>query len=283
MSGVAGDAGAREELDAFAKLVAVVRRLRAPGGCPWDRQQTHLSLRPYVVEEAYEVVEAIEEGEAGHLREELGDLLLQVLLHAVIAEEEGAFTLGDVLMGLREKLVRRHPHVFGGKAAEPGEDHSLRWERIKERERGQAASALEGVWSGLPALVEAEESQRKAARVGFDWPGPAGALAKVAEELAELEEASRTGEAASIEEELGDLLFAVVNAARLLGVSAELALKGATRKFGARFRALEEALRARGLRPEEMSLAELDVVWEKVKEGRPPAEPGRPSPDSKSE
>ncbi len=253
---------------ALRALMAVVRRLRGPGGCPWDRRQTHLSLRPYVVEEAYEVVEAVESRDPAALREELGDLLLQVLLHAVLAEEEGVFTLADVLEGLREKLVRRHPHVFGSGEGEGGdEDHQRRWERIKAREKGGAAagSALDGVWPGLPALLEAEELQRRAAAVGFDWPAPEGALAKVREELEEVETARGLGRPEAVEEEVGDLLFAAVNAARLLGVRAELALKAAGRKFAARFRALEATLGQRGLRPEEVSPAELDAVWEAVK------------------
>ncbi len=273
-----------EEGDALAALMAVVRRLRGPGGCPWDREQTHLSLRPYVVEEAYEVVEAVEGGDPASLREELGDLLLQVLLHAVLAEEEGAFSLADVMDGLREKLVRRHPHVFGdGPGDGRDEDHQRRWKRLKELEKGpaRAASVLDGVWGGLPALVEAEELQRRAAGVGFDWSEPAGALAKVREELAEVEAARRQGRPEAVEEEVGDLLFAAVNAARLLGVKAELALKAAGRKFAARFRAVEETLRERGLRPEELSLAELDSLWKEIKErqaGPPEAAPGSSPP-----
>lgn len=273
MSGPAGEpsAAARAAAAGFLRFVTVVERLRAPGGCPWDREQTHGSLRSYVVEEAYEVVEAIEAGDPGHLAEELGDLLLQVVLHGVIAAEQGHFQVADVVEAITRKIVRRHPHVFGTAGAGSAGEAVLNWEEIKRRERGDAAGDPEGslLPDGearlLPALLEAEDLQSKAAGVGFDWPSPREAWPKVEEEAAEFRAAWESGDAAGMEEELGDLLFALVNVARLLRVPPELALKGANRKFARRFRAMERLARAEGRPLGSMSLEEMDRIWERVK------------------
>lgn len=249
-------------LEAFQ---AVVARLRAPGGCPWDREQTHRSLRPFLLEEAYEVLEALEIDDTDMLREELGDLLLQILLHVQIAVEEGAFKMVDVVRHILAKLIRRHPHVFGDVQVSGPSEVIANWEEIKRHEKAngeEPASILAGVPSTLPALARAQAIQRRAARVGFDWPDIEGVWAKVAEELAELR-AAESGRARA--SEVGDLLFTVVNLARWLDVDAELALRAATLKFEGRFKALEEQCAAQGLRPEELSLEELDALWEGVK------------------
>lgn len=260
---------------AFARFVELIARLRAPGGCPWDREQTHRSLKPMTIEEAYEVLEAIDSGDDKHLAEELGDLLLQVVFHAAIAAEEGRFTIDDVVTAVADKMVRRHPHVFGDhKADTPGE--VLRnWEALKSAERRAAgkddhreASMMDGVSKALPALMEAFQMTTKAGRVGFDWPSAAGVLAKLDEETEELKaEVSRASpDVRAVEEEVGDLLFAAVNAARILGVDPESALKAANRKFRRRFRYIEERLRERGRTPAESHLDEMDALWSEAKE-----------------
>jgi nucleoside triphosphate diphosphatase len=216
------------------RLIGVMARLRDPKtGCEWDTVQTFDTIAPYTIEEAYEVADAIQRGDMADLKDELGDLLLQVVFHARIAEETGLFDLGDVAAAISDKMERRHPHIFLG--AEQG-GHYL-WEQIKSEERGAkgAESALDGVALGLPALLRAEKLQKRAARTGFDWPDPSGARAKIDEELAEVEAAAPH----EVEEEIGDLLFAVVNWARKLGVDPEAALRGANAKFERRFRAME--------------------------------------------
>ncbi len=257
---------------AFGHLVQVVARLRAPGGCPWDRAQTHRTLRPYVVEEAYEVVEAIEARDPRRLAEELGDLLLQVVLHAVIAQEAGHFGVEDVVRGIAGKVVRRHPHVFGGEpAASPGEVERG-WEAIKRREKGGGSFLPEGESRWTPALLEAEDLQSKAAGAGFDWPSAEEAWPKVEEELAEFRRAWAAGDTAALEEELGDVLFALANVARLLDVNPELALKASNRKFARRFREMERVARAEGRSLAGMSLAEMDRIWERIKAAEKPEE-----------
>jgi len=259
---------------AFVEFVALIARLRAPGGCPWDREQTHRSLKPMTIEEAYEVLEAIDSGDDEHLAEELGDLLLQVVFHSAIAAEEGRFTIDDVVAAVADKMVRRHPHVFGDhKADTPGE--VLRnWEALKTAERRAAgkdergeSSMMDGVSKSLPALMEAFQMTTKAGRVGFDWPSAAGALEKLDEEAQELKtEASRASPAApAVEEEVGDILFAAVNVARKLGVDPESALKVANRKFRRRFRHVEERLRERGKTPAQSDLEEMDALWNEAK------------------
>ena len=257
---------------AFGRLVQVVARLRAPGGCPWDRAQTHRTLRPYVVEEAWEVVEAIEAQDPRRLAEELGDLLLQVVLHAVIAQEGGHFGVEDVVRGIAGKVVRRHPHVFGGEPATSPGEVERGWEAIKRREKGDASFLPEGESRSTPALMEAEDLQSKAAGAGFDWPSAEAAWPKVEEELAEFRRAWAAGEAAALEEELGDVLFALANVARLLNVNPELALKASNRKFARRFREMERVARAEGRSLAGMSLAEMDRIWERVKAAERPEE-----------
>lgn len=258
--------------DPLREFVDIVRALRGPNGCPWDKQQSHRSLRPYVIEEACEVAEAIDSGDPGKLREELGDLLLQVVLHAVIAEESGTFDLDDIARDISAKMIRRHPHVFSDVAVSGADEVLRNWEAIKRAERGDAEpqSALAGVPADLPALMRAQKIQAKAARVGFDWPKVEEAMAKIPEELAELTAAYRGGERDTIEEEIGDLLFAVVNVARFLEVDPEGALARTTRKFSARFRHIEERARAAGVRLEDMSLAEMDALWEEAKRKQDP-------------
>lgn len=267
------------------QLREIVARLRAKDGCPWDREQTHASLRPGLLEEAHEVVEAIEAIDAlaecddsslreradAELSEELGDLLLQVVMHSQIAAETGRFTFDTVAEGIAEKLVRRHPHVFGAAEADDSAAVVTQWEEIKRDERrkkgaSESGSALDGVTGGLPALMHAEKVAKKAAKVGFDWQEPAPVFDKIREELAEIEQALRHGEAAErIEEEVGDLLFAVANLARKVGVNGEVALRRATGKFSRRFRQVEQVIAARGQRMEDCTLEELDAVWDAIK------------------
>jgi MazG family protein len=254
----------------FARFVELIARLRAPGGCPWDREQTHESVKPMTIEEAYEVAHAIEEGDDEELAGELGDLLLQVVFHASIAEERGAFGLKRVIERVADKMVRRHPHVFGDDdAATPGE--VLRnWEAIKAQERAAKGrddeSMLDSVHKGLPAVMEAFQMTTKVSRVGFDWKEADGALVKLDEEVLELREAiAAKTDAARVAEEVGDLLFAAVNVARLTGVDPESALKAANRKFRRRFRHIEERLRAEGKKPADSTLEEMDRLWDEAK------------------
>jgi MazG family protein len=247
--------------DSIQRLREIVARLRAPNGCPWDREQTHQSLKPHLLEECYELLEAIDAGDNGQLREELGDLLLQVALHAQIAAEAGRFSLDDVAEELADKLVRRHPHVFGENRLPDSDAVLKQWDQIKRDEKAERRSALDGVPLHLPALARAQKVQVKAARIGFDWADAAGALAKVREELVEAAEAAPP----ELEEEVGDLLFAVVNYARKRKVDAEQALLSATRKFSDRFHAVEGLAAARGLDVRSLSLEQLDALWDEVK------------------
>jgi MazG family protein len=250
------------------QLRAIVARLRAPDGCPWDQEQTHASLRAGLIEEAYEVVEAINTGDDANLREELGDLLLQSVFHAQIAAEEGRFNFDDVARGIAEKLLRRHPHVFGEERCADSAEVLRKWDDLKRAEKGaQATSALDGISGGLPALIRAEKVQKKAARVGFDWSEAAPVFAKIREELIEVEAEVAQGATAKIEEEIGDLFFSVVNLARKLKVDGETALQRATDKFSTRFRQVESLARERGLSLEKLTLTELDVLWDEVKIG----------------
>jgi len=264
-----GTTGAR-----FADLVGLIARLRGPGGCPWDREQTHNSLKPMALEEAYEVVEAIDEGGDAELAGELGDLLLQVVFHAQIATEEGRFTIDDIVDRVSGKMRRRHPHVFGDHKADTPEEVLRSWEALKEAElaeggadRDGATSMLDSVSRSLPAVMEAFQTSTKASRVGFDWPNAEAVLAKLDEELREVRQAAvqRPAGHAEIESEIGDLLFAAVNAARLLRVDPESALKGATRKFRRRFRYVEDRLRERGKKPAEARLEEMEALWSDAK------------------
>jgi nucleoside triphosphate diphosphatase len=238
------------------RLVEIMARLRDPKtGCEWDRVQTFETIAPYTIEEAYEVDDAIRRGDMAALKDELGDLQLQVVYHARMAEERGDFTLADVMTSICDKMVRRHPHIFGDAVASPG------WEALKAAERGEAAdaSAVAGVALALPALKRAEKIQRRAARVGFDWPDAEGPRQKIDEELGEIERAETDGDRAG---ELGDLIFAVVNYARHLGVNPETALRDATARFEARFRKVEE-LADKPLK--DMSIDELEALWQRAK------------------
>ncbi len=254
----------------FARFVELIARLRAPGGCPWDREQTHESVKPMTIEEAYEVAHAIEEGDDEELAGELGDLLLQVVFHASIAEERGAFRLARVIERVAEKMVRRHPHVFGDDDAATSGEVLRNWEAIKAQERAAKGkddqSMLDSVHRGLPAMMEAFQMTTKVSRVGFDWKEAEGALGKLDEEVLELREAitAKAG-TAPIAEEVGDLLFVAVNVARLTGVDPESALKAANRKFRRRFRHIEDRLRVEGRTPGESTLEEMDRLWEEVK------------------
>lgn len=259
--------------DNFERLVALMARLRSPEGCPWDRRQTFASIKPYTLEETYEVLRAIDEHDRPGLRDELGDLLLQVLFYAQMAAEEGAFAIADVLHSLERKLIRRHPHVFGepGGAAIGAEQVVERWEEIKRRERGAPAdelpSALGEEQPGWPAMVEAYQMGERAARAGFDWPEPAAVLDKVEEEARELRRELQTEPvaAARIAAEAGDLLFTAVNVARRLGCEPESALKAANRKFRGRFIAMEQEVARRGRTVAGSSAEELNEAWEHVK------------------
>ena len=250
-----------DDTERIRELVEVVRRLRSPQGCPWDREQTHASLRATMLEEAYEVLEAIDELSIPKLREELGDVLLQVLMQSDIAAEAGDFTVGDVADAVREKLVRRHPHVFGQTVVSGSDEVVRNWEALKAVEYGRE-SALDGVQRSLPALQWAWSLQRRAANVGFDWPSVDGALDKVREELEELREAP-TVEAR--EAEFGDLLFTLVNVARKLGMNPEDALRAATGRFEARFRIMEQKAKAEGQDLKDLPIEELDRYWEAAK------------------
>lgn len=259
---------------AFAALVDVMARLRNPdGGCPWDLEQSFATIAPYTIEEAYEVADAIASGDRGALREELGDLLLQVVYHARMAEEEGAFHVADVVEGITAKMIRRHPHVFGEAQVATAAEQTAAWDAMKAAERTAKAapavspSALDGVASALPALMRAQKVQARAARVGFDWPDAAAVLPKIAEELAETREAMASDDVTHQMEEVGDLLFAVVNLARKLDIDAETALKAATDKFDRRFRAMEQLADSRPDSPAfaDLDLDAMDALWQAVK------------------
>lgn len=249
-------------MERFDELVRVMARLRAPEGCPWDREQTHRSLRPYLLEETYEALEAIDAEDWARLSDELGDVLLQIVFHAQLASERGDFTIEDVITGIVTKLRRRHPHVFGDTTVSDADEVVDRWEQIKRGETGNEGreSALDGIPESLPALQRAHKLQRRAARAGFDWDDIAGPRAKIDEELTEV--AAAEGE--SVEDEVGDLLFAVVNYARFLGVEPESALRRANERFGRRFRAVEQAAGS-AERLQAMGLDEMDELWEQAK------------------
>ena len=259
-----------DERHFFDEAVSVLERLRAPGGCPWDREQKLTDLRTYIVEEAYELADAISEDDADKIREESGDLLLQIIFVASIAKEAGMFDIEDVARVLRDKLVRRHPHVFADGRAANSEEVLHNWERIKQEERKdkkEDLSVLAGVPKGLPPLLKAHRMQGKAAHVGFDWPGnnPAPLFDKLDEEAAELRQAVAVGDVKAIEDELGDLLFMAVNLARHLNVNPDAALFRACSKFEGRFRRVEQDAADKGLNLNECSLEELDKLWNQAK------------------
>ncbi len=252
------------------ELLEIMRRLRDPeGGCPWDLKQDFSTIAPYTLEEAYEVADAIEQGDLEALKGELGDLLFQVVFHARMAEEQGAFDFDDVVAAITEKMRRRHPHVFGD--AEAGDEAALRaaWEAEKARERadrGAHTSVLDGVARALPALVRADKLQERAARIGFDWPDAETCLPKVEEELEELREAMAAGDRKGLVHEAGDLLFAVVNLVRLLGLDSEAVLRRANDRFERRFRAMERRLEAQGTDPATLDLEAWEAAWQAAKE-----------------
>ncbi len=260
----------------FERLVAVQARLRAPGGCPWDREQTHFTLRTYLIEEAYEVLDAIEHGNPEELAEELGDLLLQVLFHADLAQEAGAFDISDVITGIHDKMVRRHPHVFGNVKAETSGEVLKNWAQLKAKEkqaastksgssRVSARSVLEGVPRNLPALLEAFQMTRRAAQVGFDWDRVEGILQKLEEESAELRAALHASDVRAVEEEVGDLLFSVVNLTRFLRLDPEVTLKQSNLKFKKRFQEMESEALHSGKNLSELSKEALEELWEDAK------------------
>ncbi len=263
----------------ITRLREIIARLRAPGGCPWDREQTAATLRTSLLEEAYEVIDAIERDHAANLEEELGDLLINIVMQAEIASESNAFTLESLASVASEKLVRRHPHVFGDSSAGTSEAVLAQWEEIKRTERAAKGNAepslLDGVAGAFPALVRAQKIQKKAAKAGFDWERPADVLEKIREEIAEVEEEIKALEgddtAAArkrLTEETGDLLFAVVNLSRALSIDAESALRAATEKFSSRFRSMEREIPS-GSNFSDLSLEEMNLLWERAKKGEP--------------
>jgi len=254
-----------ENLDGIARLQEIVARLRAPDGCPWDREQTHSSLRPLLVEECYEVLDAIERSDDANLREELGDVLLHIAMHAQMASERGAFSLEEVAITVCEKMIRRHPHVFGDKLAADSDAVLRQWDQIKRAEKGGVSGVLDNLTASLPALLKAQTAQKKASRVGFDWPDIEPVFAKFAEEIAEVREAIAENDRSGLESEVGDLIFTAVNLARKLGVDAETALAGSTNRFISRFQGIERELHAEGRKVAETPLDELDRLWEKMK------------------
>ncbi|MFO1051219.1 MAG: nucleoside triphosphate pyrophosphohydrolase [Planctomycetota bacterium] len=261
-------------LPAFAHLLGVIARLRAPDGCPWDREQTPQTMAPHLLEEAFEAADAIRQDDPGAACEELGDVLMNVLMIAQMEGEAARFDAGDVARRIADKLVRRHPHVFGDARADDAQQVLRRWEEIKRSEKpGTRRGALDGVPLALPALLRAFRVGEKAARVGFDWPDREGPRRKVDEELGELDAAAARGERAAIEHELGDVLFSVCNLARHLGVEPETALRGTIDRFSARFRRVEDEF---GDRLGQATLGELDAAWDRAKRA---LEPGRPRQD----
>src|SRR5438105_9248340 len=249
----------------FNRLRDIVAKLRGPGGCPWDQEQTHESLLPATIEEAYEVAEAARSKNDAHFQEELGDLLLLVVMHAEIAREAGRFNIDNVIAQITEKLIRRHPHVFGESDARDSGAVLKQWEAIKREEKQGDQHYLASLPTALPALMRAQKAQEKVARVNFDWTELRDVIAKVEEELGELKEAISSEDQKLIENEVGDLLFAVVNLARKCKLDAETALQAATDKFVGRFNLLEDELRARGKKLGSVDLAELDAIWNQIK------------------
>jgi tetrapyrrole methylase family protein / MazG family protein len=251
----------------FDRLVEIMARLRSPAGCPWDRAQDSTSLKPYLLEEAYEVLEAIEEGTPAKLKDELGDLLFQVIFHAQLAHERGDFDAYDILAGTIAKMTRRHPHVFGSAAASTPKEALRNWEEIKRQEKtaAQATSVLDGVPRQLPSLLRAQRLQDKASRVGFDWPHVEQVWGKLFEELQELRAVVGQEDRGKIEEEFGDVLFALVNVARFLEVNPDEALHNTSIKFIRRFQFIERELSRQDRTPKQATLAEMDALWEQAK------------------
>ena len=251
-----------QDLDTFEAFVEIIRRLRAPDGCPWDKEQTHASLRQYLLEETHEALEVIDRGEIQRLPEELGDVLLQIGLHAQIGKDLGEFSIEDVLRAVNAKLIRRHPHVFGDAAAATAKEVEANWDKLKKAERPEGTSALEGIPAGLPALAQSQAIQGRAARAGFDWPDMKGVLDKVREEIGEFEAARNKEELAS---ELGDIFAALVNVGRKLEIDTETALRESNNRFRSRYQYMEGRAREMGRPLAEMPLAEQDALWQEAK------------------
>lgn len=250
------------------KLLEIMQKLRGKDGCPWDREQDHQSLRPYLLEEAYEVLDALDKQDMNNFCEELGDLLLQIVFHARIAEENGSFTFADVVRGINEKMIRRHPHVFGEIKVKDSDEVLTNWEEIKaweKRNQAKAKSVLDEVPGSLPALMLAEKVQKKAAKTGFDWPNAKEAWSKVQEELSEVEEAFRQQDRELLAEELGDLFFALVNITRLEKLPAEMLLHDAVGKFKRRFAYIEKQAEEKSADLAELTLEEMDKFWDEAK------------------
>ena len=259
-----------DDLRQFDALVAIIARLRAPDGCPWDRKQTHASLREYLLEECYEALAALDEADAGKLCQELGDILLQIVLQAQIAREAGEFELADVLAGINKKLIYRHPHVFGETTANSAEEVAHNWEALKKAERAEGTSILASVPKQMPALAYAQEIQRRVAEAGFDWKDIQGVVDKLVEEVGELQQAASAGERA---QEYGDLIFTLVNYARRQGFDSESALREANERFFKRFIFMEELCRQRGLTFADLSPDKQNGLWEEAKRGTKKAAP----------
>lgn len=249
------------------RLIDIMKVLRSGEGCPWDREQTHESLKKYLIEETYEYLEVVDLNDKQRMCEELGDVLLQIVFHARIAEENGDFNIDDVINGVCDKMIHRHPHVFGNESAETSGEVLKKWEEIKKREKGTVnqTSVLKDVPNNLPALMRSFKVQQKAAQVGFDWTNPEDVFAKIREEIDELEAEYRKHSTSGMEDELGDVIFSVVNLSRFLKVHPELSLTHATNKFIGRFEQVEKLAQEQGRKLEEMSLEEMDVLWEEVK------------------
>jgi tetrapyrrole methylase family protein/MazG family protein len=251
-----------KDLSQFSALVDIIARLRAPDGCPWDRKQTHASLRKNLLAECYEVLEALDEGDSAKLRDELGDLLMQIVLHAQIASEAGEFGLGEVIADINTKLIHRHPHIFGSKKVRDAEEVALNWEELKGEERDPDASILESVPKPMPALGYSQEIQRRAAYVGFDWEEDSGVIDKLAEEVGEFRRAESEKEKAR---EFGDMLFTLANIGRRMGIDLEAALREANKRFYKRFTYMEDACRRKGQKLGDLSFDEQNALWEEAK------------------
>lgn len=260
---VPGEEQNHNQSQSLSRLVDMMSRLRGAEGCPWDKKQTHKTLRPYLLEETFEVIHAIDQEDMEALSEELGDLLLQIVFHSQLAQERKAFHMGEVIEKISEKIIRRHPHVFGQENIQDAEGVSLKWSEIKREEKNQKSRFSSP--QGLPALKRAQKVQQQAARIGFDWDRAEGAIFKVKEELLEVENVYKTGNRDKIEEEVGDLLFAVVNVSRLLEVDAEMAMGAAVEKFLQRMKYMEDEIEIKGKEFTDYNLDQLDKLWEKAK------------------
>ena len=254
-----------ESKDWVQEIVDIMAKLRAPDGCPWDQKQDHVSLKPFLIEESCEVLDAIDDNNMEELKEELGDVLMNIVFHAQLAKEKNIFNFQDVAQSISEKMIRRHPHVFDESCDLTADEVETQWQKIKAEEKSHRESILEGIPRSMPALARSQKLQKRAAKVGFDWPDSTGVLAKVREEFDELEEAVSSGNSKDIEEEFGDLLFSMVNLARHLNINADHSLNSSNNKFIRRFTSVEKSCKDQQKNIEEMSLEELDQIWDQVK------------------